>query len=380
MHLTVSLPYVPHAIPLISARPLEEEELLSLMTHPPFRLSHPCSTLLGPFLSEASLLKHTVSLEWGREAKAAQLYQHLHWGSCQWFFEAWLPVATLESICGASWDSSTLRLSLYSVYVHITPDGTLIPTWAGNTAAGLETGAATPLTIPFRVLPSSGAGDAELFPLAVQYNNTSNILELFLYSIANFVGWLSLAEETDGAVTLLHTSLHQQAWLLHTPLGPWPPIQITLHLELAPCSQEQPLTDCTAPSHSFSLDVLPQAVPGRAALATMVHISLQDSTNFSAMGSRIGPFAPGEQCIYVCSLDLQFMEPGTSSLSLAGKVVHGLLLLASSQRLTMGFSLGVWRVLLCTDSSNSTPLYHPELEQYGCIGKQSSLSVLVSAA
>ena len=290
MRLSVVLPYLPHTIPLVSSRPLEEEELLSLLTHPPSRLSHPCSTLLAPSLSEASLLDHAITLEWGREPKAAQLYQHLQWDSCQWLFEAWLPVATVENSCGASKDNSSLTLSLHSTYVHISSDSVPIQVRAGSTAARLEARVDTPLTLSFSILPSSGARDVKLYPLAVNYDNTSNSLELFLYSIANFTGRLALVGITEGAITLLHTSLDRQAWLLHKPLGPQPPYEITLHLQLASCSQEQPLADCTIPSHSFSLAVLPST----PTLVPLVHALLQDSTNFSAVGSHIGPFAPGE--------------------------------------------------------------------------------------
>lgn len=110
--LTVIVPAIPNAIPILTTKPLHFP-LVSLLTHPLARGSHPCSTLTLPgervsFITREPCYATDSTLS--RSLSLNLFYKHLK--GTKWTFKIWLPIKDLVQKCGANLSNNNLNLSM----------------------------------------------------------------------------------------------------------------------------------------------------------------------------------------------------------------------------------------------------------------------------
>lgn len=322
MRLDVRLPYVPNSIPLISTMPMDQGPgPLSLVTHPPSRLQHNCSTLTNPTSDSRSLLdplpSSSSSSSGCREAKSLVLHRHLDLDSCHWRFSTWHCVSELVSDCGAVVGGAEARLDLV-LYVRQVHFGGTLSVTARPPPSPLHLPLSTdpPLTPPFLLVPPGpSSGDTSLLPVSVEHGASVGDLVVYLLTTSHDHQPLS----ADSSLTLLHSASslqgYKQAWQLDARASSLKDVTLTVVFSSCP----SPLHPCRV--YSFPLLLSLQPSPS---FATTVHASLTRSPH--------GTNRQGSTATEVFD---------------QGEVVYGTVALDASQRLRPGFRLEVLRVVAC---------------------------------
>ena len=188
--MLIDLPAIPNTLPLLTTLPINEDNILSLLTNPAIRRFHQCSTLISNGKSHliipGLLSQFTNTL---RPLKSYILYKNYLPHQCHWMFSIWLPVQALLNNCKANLtlDPLTLSFPIHITYVTITNGTAIVVAQSQHTAILQHTPLPDNTILPFDYLPSSPVDNKEqlLKLLAIERIPETNRLLLVMYSQSN---------------------------------------------------------------------------------------------------------------------------------------------------------------------------------------------------
>ncbi len=266
LRLSITVPHISNTLPLLSTLPLPPS-LSSLLIRPLTRSQHPCSNLVGPSVAANSLLQTPGREESsnGNDGNLLQLYNHLDTHSCRWTFDRWLPVSALASICQGSVDggfSLPSSISLYTAYVHVSTNSTVVSTHTHNVTVSLPSPSDSSQVFPVLTRPSPPSSGAQgfLYPVSIHLSPSHpHQLHLYLYSVAQFEGRFVSAATSSSPTLLYSLQMDEglnQAWFFNCSLSQATKASpsdvdsdiLNVELELTPCPTD--LT-CDSPLSFF---------------------------------------------------------------------------------------------------------------------------------
>lgn len=188
--MVIDLPAIPNTLPLLTTLPINEENVLSLLTNSAIRRSHQCSALISNGKSHfivPGLLSQFINTL--RPLKSYILYKHYLPQQCRWKFSIWLPVRALLYNCRANLtlDPLTLSVPVHITYITIANRTAIVKVQSQHTAILQHTPLPVNTILPFDYFPSSPIDSKQqlLQLLAIERIPETSKLLLVMYSQSN---------------------------------------------------------------------------------------------------------------------------------------------------------------------------------------------------